>query len=62
MTWGINPFSSYNYAELPRTKVDAEAKGWVNMAPGTACGGNFSGGVSRCNIIEKLSISTRIDE
>ena len=44
MTWGINPFSSYNYAELPRTKVDAEAKGWVNMAPGTACGGNFAGG------------------
>lgn len=40
VTWGINPFSSYNYAELPRTKVDAEAKGWVNMAPGTACGGN----------------------
>ena len=50
VTWGINPFSAYDYAELPRTQSDAEAKGWVNMSPGTACDGKY----------ERVSLNTCI--
>ena len=29
VTWGINPFSSNNFAPLPRTENEAIQKGWT---------------------------------
>ncbi len=43
VTWDVNPFNSYAFADVPRTTADAEADDWKALdEPGTCKGERLS--------------------